>query len=153
MYCNARIYDVNHLANTLIRLECGSPFSEMKQEGISKLQYIKFLDFHGNNHIHNVNHLKDIEELYCGDRIDENGISELMDIKILSLEDNRKIKCINHLAGTLEKLICRKDQLVNKSDMMHTRVEITPTKHNIYSYSDKYKCDHLYSRYGMSIFK
>lgn len=106
MYCNAKIYDVNHLADTLIKLECGSMFSKMKQEGISRLQHIKFLDFRRNRYIHNVNHLKDIEELYCGYEINDDRISELRKLEELDCRNNDRINDANHLTRTLEKNYC-----------------------------------------------
>ena len=150
-HCNNKIYDVNHLSDTLVELECGG--AKNLQKGILELKKLKILNFHGNSYINNVNRLKDtIEELYCGSGIDDYGISELKNVKILCLAINRKISHINHLSGTLEKLICRRNHIINNSDMKHTRVDICSMKgYVIYSYSDNYNCDRLYSYHNIRL--
>lgn len=146
-YCNSKITDVNHLADTLTELKCGR--SEMHQKGISELKNIKILEFHNNRYIYDANHLKDtLEELYCGPEISDEGISELKNIKIISLENNKKIKNISHMAS-LEKLVCRHNHMIEKSKSRYVHTRITSTGYYMHSYSDKYKCSHLYSRYGM----
>ena len=148
IYCNSYIHDINNMSDTLIKLDCG--FSGLDQKGISELRYVKILDTQGNKNIHDVNHLEYLEELYCGSGIKDNGIEKLRNIKILSLERNYNIKCIKHLENTLEKLVCRQNQTLDNSNIKHARIGITSMKDNMYSFSDKYECNHLYYRYGMA---
>jgi len=114
---NMSIYDVNHLADTLVCLDCRGVCG-INQQGISKLNKVEILYCTYNEFINNVNHLADtLEHLHCGETcgIDQNGISQLKKLSLLDCSDNKKINDVNHLADTLIELDCSGNSGIGKS--------------------------------------
>ena len=103
---NRQIKNVNHMKNTLKKLNCGWNCG-IDQNGISQLNLIELYTF-DNKKIKNVNHMKEtLKILDCGgdSGIDQNGISELNLIE-LHTNNNKKIKNVNHMKQTLKILYC-----------------------------------------------
>ena len=114
---NERIYSVNHLADTLIKLNCCWK-SNIDQDGISQLKLLKILKCDDNRKIHSVNHLANtLIELNCSydSKIDQHGISQLKLLNILKCYDNRKIYSVNHLANILTELDCGGESKINQN--------------------------------------
>ena len=104
---NEKIYNVNHMKETLKILNCGYNCG-IDQNGISKLNLIELCVI-DNKKIKNVNHMKKtLNILYCGwnSGIDQNGISQLNLIELYA-RSNKKIKNVNHMKNTLEILCCK----------------------------------------------
>lgn len=88
---NYHIIDVSHLNDTLVELYCAN--SNINQICIDEMKNIKILDCSYNYMIHDVNHMKKLEILYCcGEScgINQNGISNL-EIKKIYHTGNNKI--------------------------------------------------------------
>ena len=108
-YNNSRITSVNHLANTLIELNCAGYFCSINQEGINNLKVLQKLNAYNNSRITSVNHLANtLIELNCGRDcgINQKGINDLKVLQILNAFNNTKIISVNHLMNTLIQLDC-----------------------------------------------
>lgn len=107
--CSMFIENVDHLANTLIVLDCSNT-RYFGQNDIIQLINLKKLILHDNNKIIDINHLAEtLEELDCGGSkcsLNQNGITQLKKIRIFSCNNNTNINNVNHLAETLEELDC-----------------------------------------------
>lgn len=95
---NKKIYDVNHLADTLKILKCPG-YCGIDQNGISQLKCLEILHCMYNYKIYDVNHLENtLKELFCNGGccgIDQSGISKLRHLRIIKYEHNKKINNIN----------------------------------------------------------
>lgn len=113
-----KIYDVNHLAETLICLKCGI-LSSIDQSGIAKLKNLKKLVMKGNNYIHNLDNVAHcLEYLDCSsvpcEYDDTNyfytslnpGTFEKLRLRVLIARDCGYIKDLYDMNGTLRKLNC-----------------------------------------------
>lgn len=91
---NTKIYDVNHLKDSLIELNCGFDCG-IDQKGISELKKLKKLITYFNNKITDVNHLKyTLQYLNCDSMpnmnsgINSNGIKNLNLLKLSAIGNN-----------------------------------------------------------------
>lgn len=106
--CSEYIEDVNHLANTLITLDC-SCSAYITQKGISQLNKVKIFRCES-RFVNDVSHLADtLEELSCPSiycAIGQNNMFKLKHIKKLNCRNNMNISNVNFLSETLEELNC-----------------------------------------------
>lgn len=103
---NKNIKNINHLANTLIKLDVSGYMCGIDQNGINNLTILQTLNAEDNMKITSANHLADtlieLDASSCG--IDQKGISELKILKKIDTTCNQKITNLNHLKYTLETL-------------------------------------------------
>jgi Leucine-rich repeat (LRR) protein len=107
---NRKIFDLNHLGETLLVLICYGENCTIGQKAIAQLKKLRFLDCSYNTLIHDVNHLKDtLETLVCNGypcALGQHGIKELR-LKGLEVRGNEKITDVSHCKDTLTKLDCK----------------------------------------------
>lgn len=110
------ICDLGHLSDTLKELHCSANTSvysknKMSQKGIEKLFKLVHIECNDNTHIHNVNHMKNLETLECTGKsgVNQEGIANLAHLKYLDCSFNPHIIDVNHMASTLERLECQGD--------------------------------------------
>lgn len=106
---NQEIYNVNHLANTLMYLDCSGDCC-VPYCGISMLTKLEVLHCSNNGYMSSVNHLKkSLRKLYCDGSncsINQYGISELENLEVLSCVGNIFIRNVNNFRNTLTELEC-----------------------------------------------
>lgn len=132
--CNASrdVKDVNHLADTLIELEC-CYLCGIDDLGICKLNKLKKLNSSWNEKIQNLEHLADIlEVLICRGRcgIHQISVFKLKNVKILDCSGNPKIHDVNHMYGTLKVLKCKEGSNIDNSGILRLKNKL-----------DKFVCD------------
>lgn len=116
LHSNNGIYDVNHISSSLTDLNCCGYIHKgcrvhideiITQEGLSKCVNLKHLYMSRNFYIKNINHLKNLETLYCSHtNLTQGGISELKNLETLVMNECEKITDINHMIH-LTKLHCK----------------------------------------------
>lgn len=108
LYSNDKIYDLNHLQESLIELDCSGIDSSITQNSIVNLKNLKILRCRDNVNIKNLDMCrKSIYELDCSGQsgICQCDLYDLTYIKNLNCFDNPNIHDLNILT-TLEKLNC-----------------------------------------------
>lgn len=108
VYNNPNIYDINHLSQTLVELNCGGYTNSLSDEGVNELTNLKFLNIYDNNKVKHLKNFTLLEGLNCGgglSQISQKNISDLGNLKYLNIYGNDKIVNLN-LLKKLEKLNC-----------------------------------------------
>lgn len=101
---NKRIINLNHLAKTLIKLNCS--FTNIDQTGISNLNLIS-ISVCGTRNINNLNHMKNtMQVLKCDENsgINQNGINKLVNLRKFYCNNNPNIYSANHMSKSLQIL-------------------------------------------------
>lgn len=126
------VKDVNHLADTLVELEC-SYWCGIDNDGVCKLKKLKKIDCSWNQKIYDLSHVADtLEVLFCRGKCGINQVSILKfeNIKILDCSDNSKIYDVNHLYNTLKVLKCKSVSCIDMNGVSKLKNKL-----------DKFVCD------------
>lgn len=132
---NDKVECLNHLSNTLSKLDCSGYYCGVNQDGIMNLKNLETLRCSQNEKIHSVNHLANVlsELCCCGSEcgIDQNGIMNLKSLKTLCCASNKKIRSVNHLSETLLDLNCSMDCGIDQSGIQNvTKLKILDCSNN-----------------------
>ena len=125
-----KIYDVNHLANTLTHLECGMD-SGIDQLGMNELKNIKKLVMKGNNRIRNLDKISDsLKYLDCSCKKNDgyepcyNTVLEPDTFGKLKLDTllathckNIPGNCFDNMSETLKKLNCDHSPCIDQHEI------------------------------------